>query len=132
MVISLEQNVKSYLGKFCFIVHLTTFFVYLFILQQNYFVCSLTYVIKNADHVIIIGADRKGTLINVYAKTDVGITYLYFEEVLKSRKNRVLRGKMFYKVNKSLTFDELVKIVTLNKKTDISRAKKAAGGHPGG
>jgi hypothetical protein len=45
----------------------------------------------------VIGAIRKETLINAYAKIDNGITYLYFEEVLFSRRNKSLRGKTFYK-----------------------------------
>jgi hypothetical protein len=80
-------------------------------------------IIKTPDHAII-GADRKGTLINAYAKADAGSTYLYFEEVLQSRKNKALRGKTLYKVNKPLTLEEFIKIVTMNKKTDISGAKK--------
>jgi hypothetical protein len=80
-------------------------------------------IIKTPDHAII-GAIRKGTLINAYTKADGGSTYLYFEEVLQSRKNKALRGKTHYKINKPLTLEEFRKIVTMNKKTDISEAKK--------
>jgi hypothetical protein len=89
-------------------------------------------IINAPDHAII-GANRNGTLINAYAKAEGGSTYLYFEEVLQSRKNKVFRGKTLYKVTKPLSFEEFIKIVTMNKKTDISGAKKiAAGGHPDG
>lgn len=71
-----------------------------------------------------------------YARSDRkrnGATFLYFEEVLQGRKNKALRGKTLYRVNKPLTLAGFIKIVTMNKKTDISGAKKiAARGHPGG
>jgi hypothetical protein len=80
-------------------------------------------IIKAPDHAII-GATRKGTLINAYTKAGSGSTYLYFEEVLQSRKNKALRGKTLYKVTKLLTLEEFIKIGTMNKKTDRSGAKK--------
>jgi hypothetical protein len=96
-------------------------------------------IVKNPDYAVI-GAIRKETLINAYAKIDEGITYLYFEDVLKSRKNKALRGRTFYKVNRPLLFDEFLNNVSRNKKTDISKAGffnsqknvQTAGGHPGG
>ena len=96
-------------------------------------------IVKTPDYAII-GAIRKGTLINAYAKITNGITYLYFEEVLISRKNKALRGKTLYKVTKQLSFDEVLKNVSRNGKTDISKARilntqknvQTAGGHPGG
>jgi len=76
---------------------------------------------------------------NVYAKIDNGITYLYFEEVLFSRRNKALRGKTFYKITRPLSFDEFLKNISRNKKTDISKAMflnkknvQTAGGYPGG
>jgi hypothetical protein len=71
----------------------------------------------------IIGAKRKGRLINAYAKVESGVTYLYFEEILQGRKNRALRGCTFYKVTRPLTADDVLKNVTRNDKTDISKAK---------
>jgi hypothetical protein len=101
----------------------------------------ITGIIKAPD-MAIIGAKRKGRLINAYAKTENGVTYLYFEEILKSRKNKALRGCTFYKVTRHLTIDEILKNVTRNNKTDISEAKiyepvkqkkvQAVGGYPGG
>ena len=90
-------------------------------------------VIIKAPDFAVICARRKGLIINAYAKIFGSITYLYFEEVLQSRKNKALRGKTLYKVNKPLSFDGFIKIVTMNNKTDVKDAKKiAAGGHPGG
>jgi hypothetical protein len=43
----------------------------------------------------IVGAKRKGRLINVYVKAENGMTYLYFEEILQGRKNKALRGCTF-------------------------------------
>jgi hypothetical protein len=89
--------------------------------------------IVKTPHYAIIGAIRKGSLINIYAKIIGKTAFLYFEEVLKSRRNKALRGKTFYKIQKKLTCEEFEKIVIMNKKTDISQAKKiAAGGNPGG
>jgi hypothetical protein len=79
--------------------------------------------IVQAPDMAIIGAKRKERLINVYVKAETGITYLYFEELLQSRKNKVLRGCTFYKVTRPLTVDDVLKNVTRNDKTDISGAK---------
>ena len=89
--------------------------------------------IIQAPDMAIIGATRKNARFNAYAKKVDGATFLYFEEVLQSRNNNVLRGKTLYKINKPLTLDEFIKKVTMNDKTDISKAKViAAGGNPGG
>ena len=95
--------------------------------------------IVRAPDYAVIGAIRKETLINAYAKIDNGITYLYFEEVLSSRKNKSLRGKTFYKITRPISLDEFLKNVSRNKKTDISKAiffkqknVQTAGGYPGG
>jgi len=96
-------------------------------------------IVKIPDYAVI-GAIRKNTLLNAYAKIDNSITYLYFENVLKSRKNKALRGKTLYKVTRPLSFDEFLNNVSRNKKTDISKAGifnaqknvQTAGGHPGG
>ena len=96
-------------------------------------------IIKAPDYAAI-GTIRKKTLINAYAKIDNGITYLYFDVVLTGRKNKALRGKTLYKITRALSFEEVLKKVTRNGKTDISKAKvlnfknnvQTAGGHPGG
>ena len=63
-----------------------------------------------------------------------GVTYLYFDKVLDSNRNRALRGSTFYKIVKPLDMGNLERIVNINGISDLSRAKKiiAAGGHPGG
>ena len=68
------------------------------------------------------GAIRKKTLINAYAKIEKYITYMYFEDVLNSRKNKSLRGKTLYKITRPLLFHEFISNVSRNKKTDISKA----------
>jgi hypothetical protein len=79
--------------------------------------------IVQAPDMAIIGAKRKGRLINVYAKAENGATYLYFEEILRGRKNKALRGCTFYQVTRPLTNEEVLKNITRNNKTDISVAK---------
>jgi len=96
-------------------------------------------IVKTPDYAIV-GTIRKNSLINAYAKIYCGITYIYFEEVLKSRKNKVLRGKTFYKITRPLSFDEFLNNVTRHNKTDVSKAAffnakknvQTAGGNPGG
>jgi short subunit dehydrogenase-like uncharacterized protein len=78
-------------------------------------------IVKNPDFAVI-GAIRNETLVNAYAKTCSGMTYLYFEDVMKSRKNKSLRGKTLYKITRLISFDEFQNNVTRNNKTDISKA----------
>jgi len=81
----------------------------------------------------IIGAIRKGVLINAYAKMEAKATYIYFEEVLDSNRNKVLRSRTFYKIIKPLDMENFERIVTMNEITDLTGTKKiiATGGHPG-
>jgi hypothetical protein len=79
--------------------------------------------IIQAPDMAIIGAKRKKALYIVYVKTDAGITYLYFEQILDSRKNKALRGSTFYKVTKPLTFAEVLNNVSRNDKTDVTGTK---------
>jgi hypothetical protein len=79
--------------------------------------------IVKAPDMAIIGATRQGAFCNVYIKIDTGMTYVYFDEVLDSRKNKALRGSTFYKVTRPLSLDEVLNTVTRNDKTDISNAK---------
>jgi hypothetical protein len=79
--------------------------------------------IVKAPDMAIIGASRQGALCNVYIKIDAGLTCLYFDEVLNSRKNKALRGSTFYKVTRPLSLDEVLNNVTRNDKTDVSNAK---------
>jgi len=87
-----------------------------------------------APDMAIIGATRRTKIFNVYAKRMDGETYLYFDEVMDSKRNKALRGSTFYKIKKQLDMDGFIKIITMNGKSDVSGAKKiiAAGGNPGG
>ena len=95
-------------------------------------------IVKTPDYAII-GAIRKETLLNLYAKIFNDITFMYFEEVLISRRNKALRGKTLYKITRALSIEDIMKNLTKNNKTDISKAKvvdmknvQTAGGYPGG
>ena len=90
-------------------------------------------IVRKPD-LAIIGTIRKGELRNVYVRMEPGVTYLYFDKVLNSNRNKVLRGSTFYKIVKTLNMENLERIVNMNGISDLSRAKKiiAAGGHPGG
>ena len=79
-------------------------------------------ILKAPDHAII-GAIRKEALINAYAKIESNMTYLYFEEVLRSRRNKALRGKTLYKITRPLSLKEVLRNVSGNGKTDISAAR---------
>jgi len=89
--------------------------------------------IVKAPDLAIIGTIREGALINAYAKMETGATYIYFEEVLDSNRNKALRGRTFFKIIKPLDMENFERIVAMNGITDLTKAKKiAAGGHPGG
>ena len=90
-------------------------------------------IVRNPD-LAIIGTIREGSIVNVYVKMEPGSTYLYFDEVLNSNRNRALRGKTFFKIVKSLDMENLERIVTMNGITNLTGTKKiiAAGSHPGG
>jgi hypothetical protein len=79
--------------------------------------------IINAPDMAIIGAERKGSRFNVYVKAEAGVTFFYFEEILDSNRNRALRSSTFYKITRPQTLDEVLRNVTRNNKTDVSKAK---------
>ena len=78
--------------------------------------------IVKTPNMAIIGATRKGRRYIVYAMTEPDMTYIYFEQIFGSHRNRVLRGSTFYKVTRPLVMDDIKRIVTRNEKTDISGA----------
>jgi len=78
-------------------------------------------IVKSPD-LAIVGADRDG-LCNVYVKIENDMTWLYFDNVLDSKRNRVLRGATLYKVTRPLTLAEILHNVAGNGKTDVSKAK---------
>ena len=90
-------------------------------------------ILKSPD-LAVIGAIRKDKTFNVYAKRIENETFLFFDEVMDSKRNKALRGSTFYKIKKPLDMDGFIRIIIMNGKSDISRAKKiiAARGHPGG
>jgi hypothetical protein len=94
---------------------------------------KMQWIVKSPD-LAIIGGTRGKKIFNAYAKRIDGETYLYFDEVMNSKRNKALRGCTFYKIKKLLDMDGFIRIVTMNGKSDVSGAKKiiAAGGHPGG
>jgi len=79
-------------------------------------------IIKKPD-MVVIGAMRWGFFCNVYVKINDGITWLYFDQVLASKRNRVLRGSTFYKVTRPLTLEDILDKITHNDKTDLEGAK---------
>ena len=89
-------------------------------------------IIVRSPDMVIVGAIREGALINAYAKREIGATYLYIEEVLDSNRNKTLRGRTFFKILKKIDMENFERIITMNKITDLTKAKKiATGGHPG-
>jgi hypothetical protein len=86
-----------------------------------------------APDTAIIGATRFGVLHNVYVKRLGGATFFYVDEVLDSRKNKLLRGVTLFKTRREKTLEEVIAIVAGNERTDITNSKIiGAGGHPGG
>jgi hypothetical protein len=80
----------------------------------------------------VIGAERFGKPRNAYAKVYDDLTFLYFDEALMGKRNKTLRGATFYKVAKPADLAYFLRVVRMNEKTDITRAKiLAAGSQPG-
>jgi len=79
-------------------------------------------IVKNPDYAII-GARRKNEDFVIYAKKMSDGTTLYFEEVLRGRSNRTLRGKTMYKRKDDLDKEMFLNIVTNRDKTDVSNAQ---------
>ncbi|MFP3091489.1 hypothetical protein LQZ21_14320 [Treponema sp. TIM-1] len=79
-------------------------------------------IIQKPD-MAIIGVKRKGATYIVYVKTESNVTYLYFEQILNSRRNKALRGSTFYKVTRPLLLNEVLKNISRNDKTDLKEAK---------
>jgi len=79
-------------------------------------------IVRTPD-MAIVGANRLGNLYNIHVKIDAGITYLYFEEILNSNRNKTMRSSTLYKVTRPLSLDEVLKNITRNNKTNVSKAK---------
>jgi hypothetical protein len=90
-------------------------------------------IVKAPDYAII-GIKRNGETLIAYSKKIDGGTIIYYEEVLNSRKNKVLRSKTIYKKMGTVNEQTFMKIVANNAHTDMSNTKMVVGtgGHPGG
>ena len=81
----------------------------------------------------IIGTSRFNIIHNVYVKRIGEYTFIYLDEVLNSRKNKVLRSVTMYKLKREKSLEEVIAIISGNGKTDISQSKIiGAGGNPDG
>jgi len=89
-------------------------------------------IVKNPDYAIVNIKRNDGTVI-AYAKKYDDHTVIYFEEVLNSKRNKVLRSKTIFKKMGIIKADTFLKIVKTNAHTDVSKIKMVvgAGGHPG-
>ena len=70
-------------------------------------------IVRKPD-LAIIGTIRKGEIRNVYVKMESRVSYLYFDKVLDSNRNKVLRGSTFYKIVKPLNMENLERIINMN------------------
>jgi hypothetical protein len=94
---------------------------------------SLIPDIITAPDLTVIGIKWNQQTHIAYAKRIGEITYIYFEEVLNSRKNKAMRSASLYKRPQETDMDMFIKIITHNAHNDISGIKKVkgAGGRPG-
>ena len=90
-------------------------------------------VVKRPDHAMI-GAKRNGKNVLYYVKKMEDGTTLYVEEVLNGAENKSLRSKTMLKREKDVNESKLKNIVSMNNKTDLSKAKiisPGTGSNPG-
>ncbi|MCL2186263.1 MAG: hypothetical protein FWB86_10480 [Treponema sp.] len=90
-------------------------------------------IIKNPD-CVIIGLRKYGQILNVYLKRNTIGSVIYYEEILKGKKNKSLRSKTMYIKMGLISNETFIKVVSNNANTDLSNAKivVGAGGNPGG
>jgi len=88
--------------------------------------------IVSTPNYVIIGAKSKGRDILAFAKTLDNITFLYFAEVLNSKRNKTLRGKTMYKRNGTINADQFLKITSIARGVDITMSKIFSSGVTGG
>ena len=81
---------------------------------------KISNIVEYPDYVII-GAKRDGKDVLYYVKKISDGTLLYVEDVLNNNKN--LRGKTMFKKIKDINKRKVSNIVSMNKATDISKAK---------
>jgi hypothetical protein len=71
----------------------------------------------------MIGAKRNGQDVLYYIKKMKDGTTIYLEEILDSKKNKVLRGKTMFKRKNDVDKKKFMNILVMNGKTDVSNAK---------
>jgi hypothetical protein len=81
-------------------------------------------IIEHPDFVIF-GAKRNNEDRIIYVKHIENGTMLYFEEILRGKSNRSLRGRTLYKTKKNLDESEALIHISMNRKTDVSKTKIA-------
>jgi hypothetical protein len=69
----------------------------------------------------IIGAVRYDIPYIIYVKAHADTTYLYFEQLLDSRRNKSLRGSTLYKILKPLSLEKIVGIVSIQRQRSYRR-----------
>jgi hypothetical protein len=69
---------------------------------------------------VIFGAKRNNEDRIIYVKHTENGTVFYFEEILRGRNNRSLRGNTMYKTKKTLNKDGILANIRINGKTDLS------------
>ena len=79
-------------------------------------------IVENPDHVMI-GAKRDGKDVLYYVKKMTDGTILYVENVINNEDNKRLLGKTMFKRGKDVNKDKFKNIISMNNRTDISKAK---------
>jgi len=79
-------------------------------------------IVENPDHAMI-GAKREGKDVLYYVKKMDDGTILYVENIINDKNNKELLGKTMFKREKNVTKDKFKNIVSMNNRTDISKAK---------
>jgi hypothetical protein len=79
-------------------------------------------IVENPDHVMI-GAKRDGKDVLYYSKKMEDGTILYVENVINDENNKGLFGKTMFKRGKDVSKDKFKNIVSMNNRTDTSKAK---------
>lgn len=74
---------------------------------------------------VIFGARRNNEDRIIYVKYTANGTILYFEEILRGKSNRSLRGNTMYKTKKTLNRNDILANIRINGKTDLSKIKIA-------
>jgi len=94
---------------------------------------KISSIVENPDHAMI-GAKRDGKDVLYYVKKMDDGTTLYVENVINDKDNKGLFGKTMFKKAKNVSKDNFKNIVSMNNRTDVSKAKIVSpvgtGGNP--